>query len=177
MWKSSSPIHNITQHTYPTSSTPPPHHNTPSQAQTSIRECSWPADSMPLMAFDESRAVSVAHHHRYLHRMPDTLRANTLILMGPLKHAELTAPGLTIRDAVQVTPTQVDFVLAAQGGVAVFVALETSLRGVFSDNCIAALLPWEPRTMSFFSKQPFTAQQLLTTLTVTSLYESYQPAS
>ncbi len=129
---------------------------------------------MPLMAFDESRAVSVAHQHRYLHRMPDTLHANTLILLGSLKHAQLIAPGLVIRDAVQVSPTQVDFVLAAQGGVAAFVALETSLHGVFGDNCVAALLPWEPRAMSFFSKQPFTAQQLLTTLTVTSLYESYQ---
>lgn len=143
------------------------------QVQMSAGEHSWPADSAPLMAFDEARAVSVSHQHRHLHRMPNVMRASTLLLLGPLKHAALRAPGLGVRDAVQVCPTQVDFVLSSEG-VAVFVALETSLEGVFSDNCVPVLLPWEPRCMSFFSKQPFTVQQLLGSLTVMSLYDSYQ---
>lgn len=143
------------------------------QAQMSMGEHSWPADSAPLMAFDETRAVSVSHQHRHLHRMPNPMRASTLLLLGELKHAALRPPGLTVRDAVQVSPTQVDFVLSSEG-VAMFVALETSVVGVFSDNCLPVLLPWEPRSMSFFSRRPFTVQQLLGSLTVMSLFDSYQ---
>lgn len=142
------------------------------QAKRSMGEHTWPADSSPLMAFDETRAVSVSHQHRHLHRMPNAMRTPTLLLLGQLKHAALEAPCVTVRDAVQVSPAQVDFVLSSEG-VALFVALETGVAGVFSDNCLPVLLPWEPRCMSFFSKQPFTVQQLLASMTVMSLYESY----
>jgi hypothetical protein len=56
-------------------------------------------------------------------------------------------PRVALSDFTQVSDDTVSFTISS-AGVAPYVALDTTLPGVFSDNNFF-LLPWEPRTMTF----------------------------
>jgi hypothetical protein len=92
-------------------------------------------------------------------------------------------PHILLSDFTQVSPDTVSFTVSSTG-VAPYVALDTSLPGVFSDNNFF-LLPWEPRAMTFTASTApnsgkaaaVAATDLEATVTIMSLGDTLNTAS
>ena len=107
--------------------------------------------------------------------VPADLDSTSDVWLCELKDAAVNPrPNITASAFSQTSPTRVTFTLASTG-VALYVALDTPLGGVFNDNAFT-LLPWEPRTMTFEANRgaPVAASDLAASLTIMSLADTLQ---
>ena len=107
--------------------------------------------------------------------VPADLDSTSDVWLCELKDAAVNPrPNVTATAFTQTSPTRVTFTLASTG-VALYVALDTPLGGVFNDNAFT-LLPWEPRVMTFDTNRgaPVAAADLAASLTIMSLADTLQ---
>ena len=126
-------------------------------------------------------AAPYKQYMRELHALPskhviDSLAAEphtseALIFFTEFKDAHVpVVPNITMSDFRALSPRVVEFFVNSNG-IAAFVALETNISGIFSNNGFL-MLPWERRPVAFLAAEPLQGSFLESSLAFLSLLDS-----